>query len=269
MWPEGKRAAAALTFDFDAEEVWIAEDPANVRRPGVLSQGTYGAKVGVPLILELLARHDLRATFFVPGRVAERHPGRVEEILAGGHELGLHGFTHRSPARLGDDEEADELDHSIAVLSGLGAKPTGYRSPSWDFGDHTLGLLAARGLLYSSNLMDDIRPYRHEPSGIIELPVQWMLDDAPHFWFDNGASWPKKISTPSEVLEIWRAEFSAMHRLGALFVLTMHPQLIGRPSRVEMLDEFVTFVRSHGDLWLATAGEIAAAADAALNVRDV
>jgi polysaccharide deacetylase len=91
----------ALTFDFDAEEVWIGEDPANAGRPGVLSQGTYGAKVAVPLILELLERHGVRATFFVPGRVGERHPGRVREILAAGHEVALHGYTHRSRARRG------------------------------------------------------------------------------------------------------------------------------------------------------------------------
>src|SRR5512138_1930524 len=82
MWPDGKRAAASFTFDFDAEEVWIGEDPANADRPGVLSQGTYGAKVAMPLILELLDRHGVRATFFVPARVAERHPRRVEEIVA-------------------------------------------------------------------------------------------------------------------------------------------------------------------------------------------
>ena len=94
MWPDGKRAAAAFTFDFDAEEVWIGEDPANADRPGALSQGTYGAKVAVPQILALLRRHDLKATFFVPGRVAEQHGDRVREIIADGHEVGHHGYTH-------------------------------------------------------------------------------------------------------------------------------------------------------------------------------
>src|SRR3954469_3780827 len=100
MWPDGNRAAAAFTFDFDAEEVWIGEDPANADRPGALSQGTYGAKVAVPLILELLAAKGVTATFFVPGRVAERHPTRVEAIVAAGHELAHHGYTHTSPSSL-------------------------------------------------------------------------------------------------------------------------------------------------------------------------
>jgi len=97
MWPDGKRAAAAFTFDFDAEEVWLTK-PANADRPGVLSQGTYGAKVAVPLILAMLERVGVTATFFIPGRVAERYPERVREILAAGHEVGHHGYTHTSPA---------------------------------------------------------------------------------------------------------------------------------------------------------------------------
>src|SRR5918911_2594034 len=120
MWPDGKRAAASFTFDFDAEEVWIGEDPANADRPGVLSQGTYGAKVAVPQILALLERRGITATFFVPGRVGERHPDRVREILAAGHEVGLHGHTHRSPAGLERAEEEDELVRAREVLEGLG-----------------------------------------------------------------------------------------------------------------------------------------------------
>ena len=121
-WPGGARGAVAFTFDFDAEEVWIGDDPENANRPGVLSQGTYGAKVAVPLLLELLERHGLKQTFFVPGRVAERHPGRVQEILAAGHEVGHHGYTHTSPAKLTRAEEEAELLRALEVLRGLGAE---------------------------------------------------------------------------------------------------------------------------------------------------
>ncbi|HVL53178.1 MAG TPA: polysaccharide deacetylase [Vitreimonas sp.] len=257
LWPAGKRCAAAFTFDFDAEEVWIGEDPANAERPGVLSQGTYGAKVAVPHILELLDRHGVRATFFVPGRVAERHPHRVREIVAAGHELAHHGYTHTSPTRLSREAEEDELRRGRAVLEGFGARVVGYRSPSWDFSAHTLDLLERHGFAYSSNLMDDVSPYRHDGPPIVELPVQWILDDAPHFWFD-GASWTKKIATPSEFREIWEAEFLGIRDLGGLAVFTMHPQIIGRPGRLPVLDAFVRFVRDHDDVWVATCGEIAA-----------
>jgi peptidoglycan/xylan/chitin deacetylase (PgdA/CDA1 family) len=247
----------ALTFDFDAEEVWIGEDPANAGRPGVLSQGTYGAKVAVPVILQLLDRHALRATFFVPGRVGERHPDRVREILAAGHEVALHGYTHRSPAGLSRPEEEEELTRARAVLEGLGAELQGYRSPSWEFSEHTIELLAAHGLRYSSNFMDDLRPYRHADGGLVELPVQWLLDDAPHFWF-SGADWTKKISTTAEVEAIWREEFTGIRELGGCFVLTMHPQIIGRPSRLALLDRLITWIKAHDDVRFATCAEIAA-----------
>lgn len=255
-WPDGRRAAVVFSFDFDAEEVWIGEDPANAERPGVLSQGTYGAKVAVPAVLALLERHGIRASFFVPGRVAERHPGRVEEILAAGHEIGHHGYTHTSPTKLSRAEEEDELLRGREVLERLGARIRGYRSPSWDLSPNTLDLLRHHGFAYASNLMDDIAPYRHQGSGIVELPISWILDDAPHFWFD-GATWTKKISTVGEVREIWRAEILGIREMGGLAIVTMHPQIIGRPGRLPLLDELLGFVRELDDVWLTTCGEVA------------
>jgi peptidoglycan/xylan/chitin deacetylase (PgdA/CDA1 family) len=247
----------AFTFDFDAEEVWIGEDPANSGRPGVLSQGTYGAKVAVPLILGLLERRSLTATFFVPGRVAERYPDRVREILAGGHEVALHGYTHQSPATMPRETEEAELVRAMGILRDLGATATGYRSPSWEFSEHTVELLATHGLAYSSNFMDDIRPYRHSGTGLVELPVQWLLDDAPHFWF-SGADWTRKIATTAEVESIWQEEFTGIRALGGSFVLTMHPQIIGRPGRLAFLDRFMGWVCDHDGVRASTCAEIAA-----------
>jgi len=249
----------AFTFDFDAEEVWIGEDAANADRPGVLSQGAYGARVAIPLILELLERHGVRATFFVPGRVAERHPERVREIVAGGHEVGLHGYTHRSPSELEPGEEERELVRSRAVLEALGARLHGYRSPSWDFSSETLDLLDRHGLRYSSNLMDDLRPYRHPGRELVELPVQWILDDAAHFWFSN-TDWANTIAPTRWVREIWEEEFLGIRGVGGTCVFTLHPQIIGRPSRLAFLDRFVGFVRAHDDVRVRTCAEIAATA---------
>jgi peptidoglycan/xylan/chitin deacetylase (PgdA/CDA1 family) len=256
MWPDDASCAACFTFDFDAEEVWIGEDPNNVDRPGVLSQGTYGAKVAVPAILDLLARQDLRATFFVPGRVAERHPERVKEIVSAGHELALHGYTHRSVTTLGASEEEEEMRRGLEVLRSFSPDVSGYRSPSWELTPQTLTLVSKYGLTYSSNLMDDIRPYRHQGSEIVELPISWVLDDAPHFWFD-GASWNRKIATNDEVRSIWRSEFDGIRAMGGAFVLTMHPQIIGRPGRLPLLEEIIGYVRSHRDVWMTTAHELA------------
>ena len=255
MWPEGFASAAAFTFDFDAEEVWLADDPANADRPGVLSQGTYGAKVGVPEILSVLERTGVTATFFVPGRVAERHRGRVEQIVAAGHELAHHGYTHTAPGELTRDEEERELAAGLDVLGSFGVEITGYRAPSWDLTPHTLELLRHHGLVYSSNLMDDVRPYRHE-GGIVEVPVHWILDDAPHFWF-GVESWTKAIATTATVRSLWEEEFLGIRRMGGACVFTMHPQIIGRPGRLAFLEEFVRFVRSHDDVWVTTTREIA------------
>jgi peptidoglycan-N-acetylglucosamine deacetylase len=258
VWPGGARVAAALTFDFDAEEVWLSEDPANASRPGRLSQGTYGARVAVPEILALLDRHRLRVTFFIPGRVAERHPGRVELIAAAGHEIALHGYTHTSPGELSRDEEEAELVRSIEVLSVHGGRPTGYRSPSWEFSSSTIELLAAHGLRYSSNFMDDVRPYRHD-SGLVELPVHWSLDDAAHFWFDP-ASWEKTIQPTSVVEAIWREELDGLRVLGgASCIYTMHPQIIGRPGRLLMLERLIEHLTGLDDVWVAGCDQIAAA----------
>jgi peptidoglycan/xylan/chitin deacetylase (PgdA/CDA1 family) len=256
-WPGGARSAAALTFDFDAEEVWLAEDPANASRPGVLSQGTYGARVGVPLILQILERRAIHATFFVPGRVAERYPDVVRAIVGAGHELAHHGYTHTSPTALSPQAEEDELTRGLEILSSFGGPVTGYRSPAWEFSEHTLALLARHGFGYSSNLMDDIRPYRHGASGIVELPVHWTLDDAPHFSF-SGSSWTKKIATVDEVRSIWADELAGLHQLGGSAILTMHPQVIGRPGRLRLLEETIEALQRRPETFIGTCAQIAA-----------
>jgi peptidoglycan/xylan/chitin deacetylase (PgdA/CDA1 family) len=256
MWPEGKGFAVAFTFDFDAEEGIIGGDPANADRPGILSQGTYGAKVAVPLVLELLAAKGVTATFFVPGRVAERHSSRVEAIVAAGHEVAHHGYTHTSPTSLSRDDEDLELAKGLEVLRSFGTEVIGCRSPAWDFSANTEELLERHGFVYSSNFMDDLRPYRREASSLIELPIQWTLDDAAHFWFD-AESWNKKISTAEEVRTIWEGELRGYRRLGGAFILTMHPQIIGRPYRMELLEGFIDHVQAMPDAWIATCREIA------------
>ena len=130
-------------------------------------------------------------------------------------------------------------------LAVVGLQPADARPP----GQH--------GFAYSSNLMDDIRPYRHDGMRLVELPVQWVLDDAPHFWFDGTASWTKAIAAPSAVREIWEAELAGIRELGGSFVLTMHPQIIGRPGRLLMLERFLRHLIQQEGIWIATARTVA------------
>lgn len=263
-WPNGARVAVALTFDFDAESIWLGRDPENARHPGVLSQGTYSPKVAVPAILELLAREDIRATFFIPGLDADAHPNAVRAIHAAGHEIAHHGYAH---VRADPDDRAAERESLLrgsAVLERItGERPVGFRSPSWDFTGHTLELLVEQGVQYSSNFMDDVHPYLHPSTRIVELPVQWVLDDAPFFLFGLGSN-ARPIQPASHALEVWKEEFLGLLEWGAPYVLTMHPQLIGRPSRLRALAELVGFTRQHDGVWFATCREIADAARAQL-----
>lgn len=244
-----------MSVDFDAEEVWIGEDPVNEQRPGVLSQGAYGPRIAVPLLLDLFAELSMAATFFVPGRDAERHPDSVRRILAAGHEVGHHGYTHRSPTSMTEAEEAEELRAGSVALQSLGADVRGYRSPSWDFSPVTARLLQEAGLEYSSNLMDDVQPYRHVGTALVELPVHWTLDDAPHFWFD-ASTWNKTIRSGAEVERIWLEEIRGIEALGGLAVLTVHPFLIGRPGRLPALRRVLEHVTRQSDAWIATAAEV-------------
>jgi peptidoglycan/xylan/chitin deacetylase (PgdA/CDA1 family) len=257
-------AAVAFTFDFDAEEVWLGEDPVNARRPVALSQGEYGARVGLPAILSLLDRLRVPATFFVPGRVAERYPGQVADLLSRGHEVAHHGYTHRAPALLSREEEAEEFERSIAALHRHGVRPVGYRAPSWELTEHTLGLVEQFGFSYSSNFMTDIRPFRHPDHDVVELPVHWTLDDAAHFWF-AGDTWEKKISTNGEVEQIMLAEADGIVAMGGCCVYTFHPQIIGRPGRLALLERLVTAAQADDRTRIATLGELAQEAQAALS----
>lgn len=257
-WPGGAKVAVNLTFDVDGETLWWDDRETMQGRRGPLSQGAYGPTVALPKILALLERHGIRATFFVPSWVARTYPDRIREIAEGGHEIGAHGVRHVPPAELDPAEERRRLVESIEVLSEItGSRPAGYRAPAWELSDATLGIVSGLGFVYSSNLMDADRPYVHgSPAGLVELPVSWVLDDAPHFWFDES-SWNKTIRSAASVRALWQEEFRAAYAESGYFGLTLHPQFIGRPARLAMLDELLGWIREFDGVWIATCGEVA------------
>src|SRR5215218_2514951 len=222
----------------------------------MLWRGEYGARVGVPRVLELLDRHEIGATFFVPGHTAESFPGETASILERGHELAHHSYAHIDPSEQSRDEERADMERAWNVLERLGAAPRGFRSPSADLSQSTLELLAEFGFLYDSSLMgDDYTPFRPrigdrvsrtqplergEEAPFWELPMSFELDDWVHFQF-NFDPYRRGGSPPSEVLEIWRAEFDwmAANVDDGVLTYTMHPQVIGRGSRIAMLDALI------------------------------
>ena len=261
MWPAGAKCAVMFTFDFDAETLWLSRDPKNAERPGVLSQGTYGAKVGVPKILEVLDQEGIRATFFVPGWTAERHTSRLEAILRAGHEIGHHGYLHENASPDNPELEEQIIDMGLAALKKtVGVVPKGYRPPSGEMSDNVLRVLERRGFTYVSSKMDDYLPYTYpsaDPNrrGLVELPWHWSLDDAVFFLFAINSQRP--IVPNSYVLEIWQQEFIETYRWGGLFDLILHPQVIGRPGRLALLRDFIRFVRRYPNVWIDTGSAIA------------
>jgi len=229
--------------------------------PGRLSQGEYGARVSVPRVLALLRRQGIRASFFVPAVVALLHPDEQRRVLGEGHELALHGWIHEMTSELAPAAERDLMWRAHETLTKIaGRPPVGIRVPSWDFSPTTLSLIRELGLAYDSSLMADDEPYElledGEPTGIVELPVEWIKDDAPYFGM-NRASTLRPHTAPSAVLDIFKAEFDGAVAEGGLFLLTMHPHIIGHRSRIALLADLIDHMKRVSGVWFATHEEIA------------
>jgi peptidoglycan/xylan/chitin deacetylase (PgdA/CDA1 family) len=249
-----------LTFDLDGETMWTSRDPAAAKRPILLSQGAYGWKTGVPRILDLLRRYDIRSTFFVPGLIVEQRPQAIEAILAAGHEIAHHSYSHAWIVNLTHDQEREEMDKGFeAIRRATGKAPRGYRAPASEFSDITLGLMKSYGFRYSSNFYDADSPYLLEIDGersdIVELPFRWALVDAPYFQYSIVLP-GRTMHAPSSVLETWKTEFDVLHAEERMMTVAMHPQLIGQPSRLTVLQGLIEHALSHSDVWIGRCDEI-------------
>ena len=259
VWPDGKRAAVALSFDSDHES-WVLRGGGD--SPAGLASGQYGPRAAMPRILALLARHGIPATFFVPAVIATLYPAEQRRVVEAGHEVGLHGWIHEENSTLAPEVERELTLRAADTLETLtGERPVGIRTPSWDFSAHTLAIIRELGLLYDSSLMADDDPYElledGQPTGVVELPVEWIRDDYPYFGMDR-ATGIRPHTPPGEVLEIWRAEFDGALAEGGLFLLTMHPHVIGHRSRLAMLEALIAHMAAAGKVWFATHAQVAA-----------
>ncbi|MDT5299259.1 MAG: peptidoglycan-N-acetylglucosamine deacetylase [Mycobacterium sp.] len=262
-WPDGKTAAAAFTFDVDAESAVLWNNEAVGARMSVMSHQAYGPLVGVPRILDLLERHQIASTFFVPGHTADRYPDAIRSIVAAGHEIAHHGYLHEQPTTLTLEQEIDVLDRGLAALADVaGVRPSGYRAPMWDLSWRTPALLAERGFLYDSSLMDSDHPYElaitpGADQSLVEIPIQWALDDWEQYCYLPDISGSGLIESPRKAREIWQLEFDGLRRAGGCWVLTNHPFLTGRPSRAAELDDLMRYVLDHDDVWTTNLATIA------------
>jgi len=256
-WPDGARCAFALSFDSDHETNELRDGGKSIGR---LSWGQYGARVGVPRIAALLARHDVRASFYVPAVTALIYPEEQQALVAAGHEIGIHGWIHELNSILPYEAERDLMLRASDTLTKItGNRPVGLRTPSWDFSPSTLRIQKEMGLLYDSSLMADEDCYElllhGEPSGVIEMPVEWVRDDAVYFMMNRFQA-QRPYTPPTDVFDIFRREFDAAYDEGGIFQLTCHPHIIGYRSRIWILDELIRHAKVKKDVWFATHEEV-------------
>lgn len=258
-WKNGARCAVALSFDSDHETNELRDGGKSIGR---MSQGQYGNRRGVPRILDALAKYDAKATFFVPAVAALLYEDEQRRVVAEGHEIGIHGWIHELNSQLPYETERDLMFRSADTLERItGVRPVGLRTPSWDFSPGTLRIERELGLLYDSSLMADDDPYelmeQGEPTGIVELPVEWIRDDAVYFNMHrfNGL---RPHTPPTAVYDIFIREFERAYEEGGLFLLTMHPHVTGYRSRIWILEKLLEEITKRSDVWVATHADIAA-----------
>jgi peptidoglycan/xylan/chitin deacetylase (PgdA/CDA1 family) len=257
-WPQGARCAVALSFDSDHETNELRDGGKSIGR---MSWGQYGSRVGVPRIAALLRDHDVRASFYVPAVTALVYPDEQRALVAEGHEVGMHGWIHELNSVLPREAERELMLRAADTLEQItGIRPIGLRTPSWDFSSTTLAIAKELGIEYDSSLMADEDCYEllldGEPTKIVELPVEWIRDDAVYFMMNRLQSL-RPYTPPSDVFEIFRREFDAAYAEGGIFQLTCHPHIIGYRSRIWILEELIRYAKSKDDVWFGTHAQVA------------
>jgi len=255
QWPNGARVAVSLNFDVDNETLTLS---GNSNAPVDLSAGEFGATQGLPRVLELLDRHNVPASFFIPAVSAMLHPEMIPEIKKRPrHEIGVHGWIHENYQTINDAAEEERLmTQAIEYMTqAIGKRPAGFRAPSWAFSQFTPALVKKAGFLYDSSLMSMDEPYEliigGQPSGLVELPVEWILDDYPYFTRTGS------LPSPEMIFKVYKDEFDAAYEQRSMMILTMHPQTIGHRSRITHLDKLIAYMKSRPGVWFATTEQIA------------
>jgi peptidoglycan/xylan/chitin deacetylase (PgdA/CDA1 family) len=255
QWPNNARVAVCISFDVDNETLSLSR---GLTEPRALSAGEFGATKGLQRVLDILDRHDIPASFFMPAVSAMLHPQMIQDIVKRNrHEIGVHGWIHENALKIDSAAEEERLlGQSIDYLTkAVGKRPVGFRAPSWAFSQHTIGLIGKAGFLYDSSLAAMDEPYElysdGRPTGLVELPVDWALDDVPYFGL--GGTLP----SADLVFKIYQDDFDIAYKEGTMFMLTLHPHVVGRRSRIEQLDRLIAYMRSKNDVWFATGEQIA------------
>jgi peptidoglycan/xylan/chitin deacetylase (PgdA/CDA1 family) len=258
-WPNGARCACVISFDMDADSlIHIACPSDSYDRLYPVSMGRYGPQVAVPRILETYRRLGIKQSFFIPGWCIETYPDAVESILAGGHEIGHHGYLHEDPIDAPDQrrwfEKALAAHHKYC-----GGTPAGYRAPVYNINQEVVDLLIENGFRYDSSMMADDIPYslKTAQGKLWEMPVHWGADDWPPFAHYAEIGYMMPVKAPSTGLASFWEEFDAAYATGGFFMLIVHPFLTGRLARWRQVEAWLEETLNTKDVWFARLDQIA------------
>jgi peptidoglycan-N-acetylglucosamine deacetylase len=280
-----KEILCAFGVDVDAVAGWLGSYGGE-DSPDDISRGLFAGEVGVPRLLDLFQRRQMRTSWFVPGHSIETFPEQFQRIVDEGHEVGVHGYSHENPIAMSREQETAVLDHCIALIeSASGRRPTGYVAPWWEFSTVTNELLLERGIKYDHSLMhDDFTPYRvrvgdswtnidydvpaqdwmkplvrGEATDLVEIPANWYLDDLPPMMFVKSSPNSHGFVNPRQLEQMWRDQFDWVYREMdyAAFTMTIHPDVSGRPQVLLMLERLIEHISAHEGVRWATFDEIA------------
>ncbi|MBT2229190.1 MULTISPECIES: polysaccharide deacetylase [unclassified Nonomuraea] len=280
-----KEILVAYGVDVDAVAGWLGSYGGE-DSPCDISRGLFAGEVGVPRLLRLFEKYDLRTTWFIPGHSIETFPDQTRMVVAGGHEVGVHGYSHENPIAMSRDQESAILDHCIDLVEKYsGSRPTGYVAPWWEFSPVTNELLLERGIKYDHSLMhNDFTPYyvrvgdswtkidysrpaaewmkpleRGQETDLVEIPANWYLDDLPPMMFVKASPNSHGFVNPRHLEEMWRDQFDWVYRESdyAVFTMTIHPDVSGRPQSLLMHERLIEYINGHEGVRWVTFDEIA------------
>ncbi len=250
------KASALITVNLDAEQFWLGMFEGTEKRPKTLSMGDYGIKRGLDRVLKTFRDFEIKTTFFIPGKVIENHPYAIEKILKDEHEIALQGHTHTPMHKLCAAQQEEEVYLAIeAAKKATGKMPKGFRVPEGELFKETLDIVSKAGIIYSSSLYDDDRPYVHKDLSkpLIEIPMNWNLHDFPYFAFNYGPAFPTgqgRISSYERVRENYILEFDAYRNYGLTYVAQFTPQTIGSPGKIQILEDILKHINNFDDVWV-------------------
>lgn len=280
-----KEILCAFGVDVDAVAGWLGSYGGE-DSPDDISRGLFAGEVGAPRLLKLFAEQQLRTTWFIPGHSIETFPEHMKAVVEAGHEVGIHGYSHENPIAMTPAQEEAVLDRSIELVTQLaGKRPTGYVAPWWEFSNVTNELLLKKGIKYDHSLMhNDFHPYyvrvgdswtkidyskhpdawmkplqRGQETDLVEIPANWYLDDLPPMMFIKKSPNSHGFVNPRHLEEMWRDQFDWVYRENeyAVFTMTIHPDVSGRPQVLLMLERLIQYIRSHDGVRFVTFDEIA------------